>query len=86
MTYEPRHSTTEPERDVIVTPPSGPNYGGVLTVVLVAIVAIVLAVWLFADGETTTGTTSPTETTVETTIPAETTVPGGDTAPTTIAP
>ena len=84
MSYEPRAETRR-DRDVIVTPPPGPNYGGVAIAALVAIIAIVLAVWMFADNEGTTGdTTSPTETTVETTLP-DTTLPGDETAPT-IAP
>ena len=84
MSYEPHTRTTE--RDVIVTPPQGPNYGAILIATVLAILAIVAAVWLFAnDGDTTTDTTNPAvETTlpVETTVPTETTVPA-DTEPTT---
>lgn len=83
MTYEPR-TTPRRERDLIVTPPPGPNYGGVAIAALVAIIAIVLAVWMSANNEgTTTETTSPSETTM-TTLP-DATVPGDGTAPT-IAP
>lgn len=81
MAYEPYTRTTE--RDVIVTPPPGPNYGGAMIAITLVVLAILGAVWLFSlDGQGTTDTTtSPTETTV----PTETTLPT-DTAPPTTVP
>jgi hypothetical protein len=77
MTYDPDTRTTE--REVVVTSP-GPSYGGALLAVVLVVLVILGAVWLFSNDGTTT---SPTETTapVETTIPTDTTVPAE--APTT---
>lgn len=81
MTYEPR-TRVERERDVIVTA-RGPNYGGIAIAVIVVLLVILSAFWLFDnEGAGTENNTSPTETTA----PVETTVPADEAPATTVAP
>lgn len=91
MTYDPRTGMpTERDREVIVTP-SGTNYGGMALAAVLAVLAILFAIWLFGSDDGTTATTAdrdnPVVTTalIQTTVPVVTTAPA-DTTPTTVAP